>query len=312
MTTAFITHPLFSQHDGHAGHPECSARLDAIVRALEQRELMSTLVQYDAPRAPVEQVLRAHTAQLLDELERTSPTSGIAHIDADTFMNSFSLEAAWHAAGAVLLATELVATRRVHNAFCAVRPPGHHAERHRAMGFCLINSVAVGAYAALEDHGYERVAVVDFDVHHGNGTENILAGDDRILFCSTFQHPFYPYDGADTKVDNIVNTPLPAGTSSAEFRAAIERDWLPALIEFHPDILFISAGFDAHSEDPLAQFDLKDEDYTWVTDQLLTVADRCCGGRIVSSLEGGYALGALSRCAALHISRLLTNVAKAH
>jgi acetoin utilization deacetylase AcuC-like enzyme len=216
-----------------------------------------------------------------------------------------SLTAAMHAAGAAVMATDLVARGECSNAFCAVRPPGHHAERNRAMGFCLLNNVAVGAAHALATHGLERVAIIDFDVHHGNGTEEIFAADARVLMVSTFQHPLYPYSGTTPMGPNMVNIPLPAGSGSDAFRAAVRDRWLPALAAHRPEMLFVSAGFDAHREDPLAGLKLVDDDYAWVTKELLAVARTHANGRIVSTLEGGYALGALGRSAAAHVRELL-------
>jgi acetoin utilization deacetylase AcuC-like enzyme len=221
-------------------------------------------------------------------------------------MNAHSLTAARHAAGAVVLATDLVLSGECRSAFCAVRPPGHHAERDRAMGFCLFNNVAIGAARAMTVHGIERVAIVDFDVHHGNGTEQIFSGDPRVLMVSTFQHPLYPYSGFDNPAANMVNVPLPAGAGSEEFRAAVREHWLPALEQHRPQVLFVSAGFDAHREDPLAGLELVDADYAWVTRELVAVAAKHAQGRIVSTLEGGYALSALGRSVAEHIRELVT------
>ena len=304
MTTAYISHPLFFEHRSSGNHPECPERLTAIEEQLRSDKLFDLLQHYKAPRASHSEVSRVHTERLISELEHTSPESGIAYVDPDTYMNTASLGAAWHAAGAAVLATRLVVEGTVSNAFCAVRPPGHHAERDRAMGFCLFNNVAVAAASALEDHGLERVAILDFDVHHGNGTENICTQDERMMLCSTFQHPFYPYDGADTSRSNIVNVPLASGTDGDTFRNAIRQEWLPALDAFKPQMLFISAGFDAHTEDQLAHFQLVDEDFQWVTKVLMDVAERHAGGKIVSSLEGGYALDALARSVSLHVRAL--------
>jgi len=220
-------------------------------------------------------------------------------------MNAHSLTAARHAAGAVVLATDLVATGECRTAFCAVRPPGHHAERNRAMGFCLFNNVAVGAAHALATHGVERVAIVDFDVHHGNGTEDIFSADPRVLMVSTFQHPLYPYSGLDHPAANMVNVPLAAGTGGAEFRDAVRDRWLPALERHRPEIVYVSAGFDAHREDPLAGLKLVEADYAWVTRELVALAAKHAKGRIVSTLEGGYGLSALGRSVAEHIRELI-------
>jgi acetoin utilization deacetylase AcuC-like enzyme len=226
------------------------------------------------------------------------------HLDPDTAMNPSTWDAALRAAGAVVLGTDLVARGKAQSAFCSVRPPGHHATRTRAMGFCIFNNVAVGAMHALEAHGIERVAIIDFDVHHGNGTEEIFSDDERVLMASTFQHPFYPYSGTDNPARNMVNIPLAAGTGSQGFREAVERHWLPALDDFAPQMVFFSAGFDAHVEDDMAMLRLVDQDYAWVTREVKAIADRHAGGRIVSVLEGGYALSALGRSVVQHVKVL--------
>ncbi len=308
MTTAYLSHPVFLEHRSPDRHPECPERLSAIRQQLKNDGLFESLQHHTAPRASRNEVRRVHTERLISQLEQTSPDTGVAYVDPDTYMNTSSLDAAWHAAGAAVLATQLVVEGAVSNAFCAVRPPGHHAERDRAMGFCLFNNVAVAAASALEDHGLERVAVVDFDVHHGNGTEDYCAYEDRVLLCSTFQHPFYPYNGAETSRSNVVNVPLSSGTDSAIFRKSIEEQWLPALDEFKPQMIFISAGFDAHAEDQLANFRLEDEDFRWVTQKLMDVAAEHSKGKIVSTLEGGYALGALARSVSLHIRTLTDHI----
>jgi acetoin utilization deacetylase AcuC-like enzyme len=248
-----------------------------------------------------------HSSRLIDELERLSPDSGFVAIDSDTFMGVHTLEAAQRAAGAAVLATDLVLEERINNAFCAVRPPGHHAERDRAMGFCFFNNVAVGVAQALDVHGLQRVAVLDFDVHHGNGTEDIFADDQRVLFCSAFQHPFYPRKGADTQSTHIVSVPLPAGTRGEAFRASLSDRWLPAIDAFQPEMIFVSAGFDGHLEDPMSNLSLVDDDYRWVSELIVELAHRHARGRIVSCLEGGYALDALSRCVCEHI-RILAEI----
>ncbi len=304
MTTAYISHPLFFEHQSSNRHPECPERLDSIEKKLRIDKLFDLLQHHAAVRASHQEVSRVHTERLISELEHTSPKTGITYVDPDTYMNVRSLDAAWHAAGSAVLATRLVVEGTVSNAFCAVRPPGHHAERDRAMGFCLFNNVAVAAASALEDHGLERVAILDFDVHHGNGTEDICTQDERMMLCSTFQHPFYPYGGVDTSRSNIVNVPLASGTDSESFRNAIREKWLPALEAFKPQMLFISAGFDAHAEDQLANFQLIDEDFQWVTKVLMDVAERHADGKIVSTLEGGYALDALARSVSLHVRML--------
>jgi acetoin utilization deacetylase AcuC-like enzyme len=237
-------------------------------------------------------------------VQAAAPQHGLVYLDPDTAMNPFTLNAALRAAGAVVLATDLVLEGKLENAFCAIRPPGHHAESGRAMGFCLFNNVAVGVAHAIEKYGLKRVAIVDFDVHHGNGTEEIFHDDPRVMLCSTFQHPFYPHCGAESGNEHIINVPLPAGTDGEAFRKAVTERWLPALERFRPEMLFISAGFDAHREDDMAMFKLSEPDYAWVTQQLKDVAERHAQGRIVSVLEGGYELHALGRSVAAHIKVL--------
>ena len=306
MPTAYVTHPSFLLHEMGAFHPECPERLTAIADRLIAAGLDGHLRHYTAPEATREAILRVHGEDYVDELEASVPDAGLHYIDPDTALNPHTLTAARHAAGAVVKAIDLVVSGECSNAFCAVRPPGHHAERHRAMGFCVINSVAVGIAHALEVHGLERVAVIDFDVHHGNGTEDIFAGDERVLMVSTFQHPLYPYSGTRPLGPNMVNVPLAAGSDGRAFRAAVVDRWLPALDEHRPQLIVISAGFDAHRDDPLAGLALTEDDYAWVTRELLSVAQRHNRGRIVSSLEGGYALSALGRSAAEHVRELLT------
>ncbi len=305
MTTAWLSHPSCLLHDMGAGHPECPDRLVAIEARIERdAALAGCLRRETAPAVTREQIERAHDRRLIDALERASPSSGLRQIDPDTAMNPHTLEAIRHAAGAAVRATDLVARGEVDNAFCAVRPPGHHAEHARAMGFCLFNNVAIAALHALEAHGFERVAVVDFDVHHGNGTEDIFRDDPRVMMVSTFQHPLYPYSGIDGRGERMVNVPLPSGADGRAFRAAVEQEWLPALEAFGPQMLFISAGFDAHRDDQLASLALVEDDYDWVTGRLMGAADRLCAGRIVSVLEGGYSLPALSRSVLAHVRRL--------
>lgn len=285
-------------------HPECPARLRAIDDQLIASGLLHYLQHYDAPLASFEQLARVHTPDYINSVRSTSPETGLAYLDPDTAMNPDSLNAALRAAGAVLLATDLVMKGEVANAFCAIRPPGHHAESGRAMGFCIFNNIAVGVAHAIAQHGLERVAILDFDVHHGNGTEEIFHDDPRVMLCSTFQHPFYPHCCADTGNEHIINVPLPAGTDGAAFRQAVTEHWLPALERFQPQMLFVSAGFDAHWEDDMAMFKLKEADYAWVTQQIMDVAERFCQRRIVSALEGGYELHALGRSVAAHIKVL--------
>jgi acetoin utilization deacetylase AcuC-like enzyme len=285
-------------------HPESPARLRAIDDQLISSGLMNFLQHHDAPLATFEQLARVHKPQYIKMVQAAAPSEGIIYLDPDTAMNPYSLDAALRAAGAVVLATDLVLERKLENAFCAIRPPGHHAESGRAMGFCLFNNVAVGVAHAIAHYGLKRVAIADFDVHHGNGTEEIFHDDPRVMLCSTFQHPFYPHCGAGSGNDHIINVPLPAGTDGAAFRQAVSERWLPALERFQPEMLFISAGFDAHWEDDMAMFRLKEDDYTWVTQQIKDVAEKYARGRIVSALEGGYELHALGRSVAAHIKAL--------
>ena len=304
MSTAYISHPSFLLHEMGPQHPECPERLGAISDRLIAAGLDGHLDHRVAPRATREQVLRVHGEAYVDQLEAASPAQGLAYLDPDTALNPHSMDAVWHAAGALVLATDLVMSGVSANAFCAVRPPGHHALRRRAMGFCVFNSVAIGIMHAIEAHGLERVAVVDFDVHHGNGTEEIFGGDERVLMVSTFQSPLYPYSGVEPLGDNMRNVPLPEGADGRSFRAAVTDVWLPALQDFAPQAIYISAGFDAHREDPLAGLNFVEADYAWVTREIMQVAGRHSQGRLVSTLEGGYALSALGRSAAEHVRAL--------
>jgi acetoin utilization deacetylase AcuC-like enzyme len=292
-------------HEMGPYHPECPERLSAIGDRLIAAGLDPYLLHYTAPAVTREQVARVHSAAYIDEIENAVPESGLHYLDPDTALNPHSLVAAKHAAGAVTLAVDLVMAGECKTAFCAVRPPGHHAERRRAMGFCLYNNIAVGAAHALAHHGLARVAVIDFDVHHGNGTEDIFAGDARVLMASTFQHPLYPYSGDHPQGPNMVNVPLAEGSGSEEFRAAVTERWIPALDAHRPQLLFISAGFDAHREDPLAGLRLTEADYAWVTRELMALAHKHCSSRIISTLEGGYALSALGRSVTEHIREIL-------
>ena len=288
-------------------HPECPQRLPAVQDQLIAVGISDHLMHLEAPLATREQLERVHEAWYIDSVEEQVPRSGIIHLDPDTAMCPDSLKAALRAAGAGVLATDRVIAGEVGTAFCNIRPPGHHAERGRAMGFCIFNSIAVAVAHALEHHGLKRVAIVDFDVHHGNGTEDIFAGDPRVLMVSTFQHPFYPYSGDRPAADNMLNVPLASGAGSRQFREAVESRWLPALDRFRPQLIVCSAGFDAHIEDDMAMLRLVDEDYAWVTRELRQTAERHCRGRIVSMLEGGYALSALGRSVARHL-RVLAGV----
>ena len=305
MAIAYISHSDCQLHDMGHHHPEQPARLSAINDRLIATGLEMVLHQYDAPLATRELLESVHDSSYIDEIHAAAPSEGVVWVDGDTAMNPHTLNAALRAAGAVALGVDLVMDGRAKQAFCAIRPPGHHAERHRAMGFCLFNNIAAGAYHALNKYGLERVAVVDFDVHHGNGTEDIVAGDERILFCSTFQHPFYPHSGYDSEVSNVVDAPLAAGSDGKAFRETVEARWLPRLEEFAPELVMISAGFDAHQADDMAGLRLVDADYSWVTRRLCEQAELSAQGRIVSSLEGGYDLHALARCVEAHLKAFL-------
>ena len=287
-----------------AHHPEQPARLTAIDDQLIASGIGQHVQRYEAPLATEEQLARVHPLKYVRAIHEIAPSAGTVHLDPDTAMNPWTLKAALRAAGAAVMATDLVLKGEVKTAFCPVRPPGHHACRTRAMGFCIFNNVAVGARHAIEAHGLERVAIVDFDVHHGNGTEDIFENDEHVLMASIFQHPFYPYSGTEDPAPNMHNVPLAAGSGSREFRAAVTRTWLPALEEFRPQLVFFSAGFDAHVEDDMAMLRFTDADYGWVTEQVADLARRHADGRIVSMLEGGYALSALGRSAVQHVGVL--------
>lgn len=307
--TILFTHKDCLAHNPGMGHPESRARLKAVLDALDHPDF-AVLDRRDAPLATIDQIARVHNRDLVEAILAASPSQGLVRIDADTAMSPGSGQAALRAAGAVVAAADTVLGGEAQTAFCAVRPPGHHAEPDRSMGFCLFNSVAVGAAHALEVHGVGRIAIVDFDVHHGNGTEAMVAARPDWFYASTHQFPFYPGTGSARDHGphrNIVNAPLSRGDGSAEFRAAIVDVILPALEAFRPELLMISAGFDAHRQDPLAGIDLETEDYAWVTGMLAGVAGRHAKGRIVSALEGGYDLDALGECSAAHVRALMAS-----
>ncbi|MCF6444527.1 histone deacetylase family protein [Nereida sp. MMG025] len=300
MATALISHPDCLDHVTPPGHPEQVARLDAVMGALEGMDLVSV----SAPFAAEDDLLRAHPKAHLEAIRAAAPQSGWRSLDADTHMSVGSLSAAMRAAGANVKAVDMVLGAEVQNAFAAVRPPGHHAERETPMGFCLFGSVAIGAKHALDHHGLDRVAIVDFDVHHGNGTQDLVEDDPRILFCSSHQMPLYPGTGHAHETgahNNVLNVPLPGGAGSRAFREAITTQVVPMIERFKPELLLISAGFDAHMNDPLAGMMLREDDFEWVTHQLCDLADRFCDGRVVSSLEGGYDLDALAASTAAHV-----------
>ena len=288
-----------------AGHPEQPARLSAIQQALQAAGSWQRLQQLAPPQATEAQLTRVHTPAYLAHIRGAAPRHGLAYLDPDTAMNPHSLSAALYAAGALVQAVDSVMQGVVTNAFCAVRPPGHHALPERALGFCIFNNVAVGVAHALAEHGLQRVAIVDFDVHHGNGSEAMFRDDPRVLLCSSFHHPYYPYSGADSANPHIVPMPLPAGSGSEACRQAWRDIGLPALRRFQPEIIFISAGFDAHRDDPLGGLNWQTEDFAWITREVLQVAQDAAQGRLVSSLEGGYDLNALGLSATAHIQALL-------
>ena len=305
MPTAFFSHAECRGHDMGRGHPECPQRLAAIDDHLIATGLDIALERHEAPLADLADVALAHNslyvAELKDLLQQVESSGERRALDPDTLAAPGTWRAVLRAAGAAVAATDAVVDGTVKNAFCAVRPPGHHATRSEAMGFCFFNNVAIAARHALDVRGLQRVAIVDFDVHHGNGTEDIIANDDRVLMVSFFQHPLYPGSGAVPLGTNMVNLPIPAYTRGAEIRALIEAMWLPALEAFKPQMIFISAGFDAHREDDLGQLGLVEADYAWITQRVMAVADQHAQGRIVSCLEGGYNLSALARSVAAHL-----------
>lgn len=307
MRTAYITHPDCLKHEMTQGHPEEPARLLAIQEQLQSQQLWDFLEHFEPTDASQEALLRVHTQQHIDNLFNNAPQAGqpLFHVDPDTFMNAHSLNAALKAAGAGTMAVDLIMEKKIDNAFCAVRPPGHHAERDKGMGFCLFNNIALAAAHALEEHNLERVAIVDFDVHHGNGTEDIFGDDPRVLVCSTYEHPLYPYSSRPSIPGHLVNCPLKSGSAGPEFRMAVQKEWLPELEAFKPQFIFISAGFDAHWQDDIAQLQFNESDYGWVTRKMRKIADNYSEGRIVSMLEGGYVLDALGRCAEQHIRALM-------
>ena len=303
MSTAYISHPDFMKHEMGRHHPECPERIAAIEDQLIQSRLDAHLKRIDPPLASEADITRVHSEDHLAFVKSKAPSSGYAMIDGDTIMNPATWTVSLRAAGAAIAAVDAVMQGEVNNAFCAIRPPGHHAEPHRSMGFCVFNNVAIATRYAIEKYDLDRVAVIDFDVHHGNGTEAAFINDPHVLMCSFFQHPFYPYSGLDGG-DNMVNVPLPASTNGKIVRDMISKTWIPRLDEFKPQLIIISAGFDAHREDDLGQMGLVEDDYVWMTKQLMEVANRYCDGKIVSCLEGGYNLSALGRSVAAHLKTL--------
>jgi acetoin utilization deacetylase AcuC-like enzyme len=307
MTTAYITHPDCLRHEMGAGHPECPARLNAINEHMHSSGMLDEVRSLEAPMALAEDLKRVHRPAYVDLIFENAPTEGYVQLDPDTAMNPYSLSAARRAAGAGLLAIDEVMAERSVNAFCAVRPCGHHATQVRSMGFCIFNNIGVAAAYALEKKGLERIAIIDFDVHHGNGTEDMFSPPqwrDRVLMASFFQHPFYPYSGTANPAPNMINVPLAEGSGGAAAKQAVEAHWLPALERFKPQMILISAGFDAHREDLLGGMALVEADYAWITGELMALAARHSERRIVSMLEGGYNLSALGRSAVAHVKTL--------
>ncbi len=300
----FFTHPAYNEHRMHEGHPERPERTQSILSHLRETGQLTEFEQRNPETVSEEALKRVHEPLYLKNLAASAPASGLVTVDPDTHLAPGSLPAARLAAGALEEAVALVLSGKSNRVFSCARPPGHHAEHDAGMGFCFYNNVAVGAAAALAHEDIDRVAILDFDVHHGNGTVDIFKDKPGVLVASSFQHPHYPHRYYDLKRPNIVNTPLVAGTDGPGFRKAIERDWLPALEKFKPQLIFISAGFDAHTADPLGDIHLKEADFTWVTDLIVAVARQHCGGRIISTLEGGYNLEALARSVAAHLQAL--------
>lgn len=306
LTTYLYTHPSFLEHDTGYGHPECADRLRALLSALDAPEF-SGLIKKEAPRARLDQLQLIHSPSYIDRLLQAIPKRGHVALEADTVISPGSGEAALHAVGAVCDAVDAVLTGAADNAFCAVRPPGHHAEPAAAMGFCLFNNIAIAAQYARTAHPVRRVAIVDFDVHHGNGTQAAFAKEPEVLYASTHQSPLYPGTGSaqETGAGNLFNMPLAPGSGSREFQEALENTILPALHAFKPELMLISAGFDAHRDDPLASLNLVEDDYAWVSRKLIEIAERYAKNRLVSALEGGYNLAALARSACAHVRELL-------
>ncbi len=302
---AFISHPDCLEHDAGPLHPDTPERITAIMNQLLSSGLDFVIRHYDAPLVSREHLARVHDTAYLERIYALDPVEKPVEIDGDTVMSPGTLRAAERAAGAGILGVDLIMAKQTHSAFCAIRPPGHHAERGRAMGFCLFNNIAVAAAHALQAHGLQRVAIVDFDVHHGNGTEDIFQADPRVLFCSAFQHPFYPFTGHASDTANLIDIPLSAGTGGTEFRSAISDHWLQALDRFEPEFVFISAGFDGHIQDDMSSISLTESDYRWLTEQLVQLAKKHSHGRILSMLEGGYDPGSLARCVVSHINALI-------
>ena len=305
MSVAIISHKDCLLHEMGISHPEQPARIVAIENELIRSGLEPLLEKHTSPMVTREQLIRAHAPDYVDYIFQASPQIGMVALDPDTSMNPYTLNAAMRAAGALVYAVDLVMDGKIKAAFCNVRPPGHHAERAHAMGFCFFNNIAVGVAHALAHHKLSRIAIIDFDVHHGNGTENIFSNEARVLLCSSFEHPFYPFCGADTVSNHIINIPLPARATGTLFRQEVEKKWLQQVREFKPELIFFSAGFDAYKDDFLADLLFVESDYAWITQEIKKIAEASCQGRMISTLEGGYNLDGLGRCAAAHIRALL-------
>lgn len=305
MTTAFITHPDTLLHIMDGNHPESPARITAIKNYLIKQDVYNHLAIYESPVATDAQLAKVHSTDYIARIRALSPKAGLVRLDPDTAMGPMSLSATLHASGAAILATDLVMQGKAANAFCCTRPPGHHAGRANSAGFCIFNHIAVGVAHALTQYKVKRVAIIDFDVHHGDGTEDIFKYNPQVMLCSTFQHPFYPHRGFDSRTKTMINVPLAANADGKTYQQAFSHEFLPALNQFKPEIIYVSAGFDAHVDDPLAGMNLIDQDYIWMTEFIKQVAKQHAQGRIVSLLEGGYHLPALAKAASAHITSLM-------
>lgn len=305
MSIAIISHPDCALHEAGEGHPEKPDRVKVIQAALERYPFQAPVTFFEAPLADREQLLTVHEESYVDWIMSISPDGDMIGIDEDTIMNPYTLQAAQRAAGAALLAVDLVMQHKAQVAFCNIRPPGHHAERDKAMGFCFFNNVAIAAMHALTAYHLKRIVIIDFDVHHGNGTQSIFQRDARVLLCSSFEHPFYP--GYDEEMDNehILNVPLVAGISGEAFREQVERAWFVKITAFKPELILFSAGFDGHIHDPIGEFKLTEADYVWLTIHIAKIAKGCTGGKMVSLLEGGYNLDALAQCVPAHVNAMV-------
>jgi acetoin utilization deacetylase AcuC-like enzyme len=305
LSVAIISHHECIEHGAGIAHPENGLRLSSIHDAFIENHLAHLLHFYEAPKASRDQLCYVHSREHVDSIFKAAPDKGVIWLDPDTFMTPDSLNAALRAAGANILAVDLLMQNKARQVFCSVRPPGHHAEHDRAMGFCLFNNIAIGAVYAKQKYGVRRIAIIDFDVHHGNGTEDIFKDESDILFCSLFQHPYYPYKGANTRSDHIINIPISAGTESSEYRDLFTKYCIPAIMNFEPELILVSAGFDAHIEDELAGICLTDSDYAWLACEIKNLAQKNCEGKVAFTLEGGYSFPALSQSVVAVIKELI-------